>query len=43
MHRVFGIKDFNFSKEDLETLDKEDIKEQLEEKVKIFLRDGGRV
>jgi SpoVK/Ycf46/Vps4 family AAA+-type ATPase len=31
--RVFGIKDFKFSKEDLETLDKEYIKLQLEEKV----------
>jgi len=31
--RVFGIKDFNFSKEDLESLEKEDIKEKLEEKV----------
>jgi len=31
--RIFGIKDFNFSQEDLESLDKEDIKEKLEEKV----------
>ena len=32
--RVFGIKDFNFNKEDLESLEKEDIKEKLEEMVK---------
>lgn len=31
--RIFGIKDFNFSKEDLEGLEKEDIKENLEERV----------